>query len=133
MRLFKVMFTLLFLACTTQMVNAQGKSPFAQKKGTSNKTEQMAKDLGLNGSQKQQVETINVELQNKLVVIRKELMSSTSKNETRPSQAAKNQAKTKRQAARKDYRTKLKGILTPEQFAKWKEMRQEEKANKNKN
>lgn len=126
----KVPMLLMLMAFASLSLYGQGKSPFNQTQIASNETNQMATDLGLNAAQKKQVEAITQTRQDKQAAIRAELKASDTNGGQKPTQAAKDNAKTKRKAMNQEYRTELKKILTPEQFAKWKELKQADREEK---
>lgn len=133
MKYVKTTMLLMLFACATVTAHAQqGRSPFDQKKAVSHTTDAMAKDLGLTAAQKQKVAKINEERAARRTAIRAEMKAATPKTAKRPPETVKAKAKADRKVMRKDYRQKLKGILTPEQFEKWKELKAENRTKKGK-
>jgi hypothetical protein len=130
MKTFKKVLVLLLFASVTLTASAQGKSPFDQKKVANKQVEQLAAELGLNADQKKQVAALNVERENQQAAIRAELKASMTEESTKPSEAAKTKAQADRKTMRQAYRQGLKGILTPEQFEKWKELDKDVKSGK---
>lgn len=132
MKFLKTTVALLFFAGAILCGHAQNKSPFDTKKNVQKQTDQMARDLGLNADQKQKVHALNLKKADRRSEIRAEVKANTPKTAEKPSAAVKEKAKNDRKAMRQEYRKGLKAVLTPAQFEKWKELKQEKKTNKDK-
>lgn len=127
MKNFLFLFTAVILTVTS--VNAQSKNESAparkeQKSGTiEQKSEKFAgrlyKELGLTEDQRKQVYQAKFDALTKM----KKLDDAYGKDN-------RSAHKEEYEAVRADFRTRMRGILTPEQFAKWEKMKEEKKEKK---
>lgn len=134
----KIIFIMVAVFMSVGMVMAQGKGPKGGKQDNvdpkvraERMTERMAKDLGLNDTQKQKLLQLNLaDWQTKADCKAKPAEGDNSAQMTKEE---RQKVREQRQACRAEYDAKLQKILTPEQYTKYTQLKAEREKNKKEN
>ena len=139
----KIFFIMVTLLVTAGMAMAQGPGPKGPrgergekqdpKVQAEQKTERMAKTLLLNDAQKQQVLELNLAEAEKRAELRPTTPPAEGEKPAKPSAEEREKRRQEMEAQRAAYDAKLKTILTPEQYTKFSERKNnQEKGSKDK-